>query len=400
MAQTSRLVVEIDSRDAEQKAADTRKALEALEDAGLRVKPALDTAGKGLDGVGKSATKSTKSIQEERNEIEQLLESINPLTKKLNELERQEAALNKARKSGKIELDTYNEYSTKLKATRDELGRFNESLGKTGVSAKQTAAALRGVPAQFTDIAVSLQGGQAPLTVLLQQGGQLKDMFGGIGPAAKALGGYVLGLVNPFTVAAAAAAGLGIAYYQGSKEADAYRNALINTGNSAGTTAGALSSMASSIGGTVGTTGEAAAALALLAENGKIARGSFEDIATAAVASQEATGRAVSETIAEFAKIADDPVKAAQALNDQYNFLTAAVYNQIVALKAQGKETEAARLLTDTYADAVRSRATQVATNLGSIERAWASISLETRKTIDAVLNVGRIEDSAKKLPS
>jgi phage-related minor tail protein len=57
-----------------------------------------------------------------------------------------------------------------------------------GMSAKATAAALRGVPAQLTNIVVSLQGGQAPLTVLLQQGGQLKDMFGGIGNASKALG--------------------------------------------------------------------------------------------------------------------------------------------------------------------------------------------------------------------
>ena len=37
MTQTSRLVVELDSRNAEQKAADTRKALAALEDQGLTV---------------------------------------------------------------------------------------------------------------------------------------------------------------------------------------------------------------------------------------------------------------------------------------------------------------------------------------------------------------------------
>ena len=81
-------------------------------------------------------------------------------------------------------------------------------LGKMEMSAKATANALRGVPAQFTDIATSLQGGQKPLTVFLQQGGQLKDMFGGIGPAVKALGGYVLGLINPFTLAAAGAGAL------------------------------------------------------------------------------------------------------------------------------------------------------------------------------------------------
>ena len=57
---------------------------------------------------------------------------------------------------------------------------------KLGISERQLAAAMRGVPAQLTDIVVSLQGGQRPLTVLLQQGGQLKDMFGGVVPAARA----------------------------------------------------------------------------------------------------------------------------------------------------------------------------------------------------------------------
>ena len=79
------------------------------------------------------------------------------------------------------------------------------------MSAAQTAAALRGVPAQFTDIATSLQSGQKPMTVLLQQGGAAKDMFGGVGAAAKAVGGYVASLVNPVTIAAAAVGGIGYA---------------------------------------------------------------------------------------------------------------------------------------------------------------------------------------------
>src|SRR5689334_9755793 len=100
-----------------------------------------------------------------------------------------------------------------------EFGRkANKSLNdfsQTGQrSAKEMAFAMRGVPAQFTDIVTSLQAGQNPMTVFLQQGGQLKDMFGGIGPAARALSGYVIGLVNPFTLAAGAAGLLALAYYE------------------------------------------------------------------------------------------------------------------------------------------------------------------------------------------
>ena len=63
MAQTSRLVLEIDSRDAEQKAADTRKALEALEGAGLRAKPVMDKLADGIDSVGQSSKATGKKVK-------------------------------------------------------------------------------------------------------------------------------------------------------------------------------------------------------------------------------------------------------------------------------------------------------------------------------------------------
>ena len=45
-----------------------------------------------------------------------------------------------------------------------------------------------GLGYQTTDIVTSLAGGQNPFLVMIQQGGQLKDLFGGIGPMFKALG--------------------------------------------------------------------------------------------------------------------------------------------------------------------------------------------------------------------
>jgi lambda family phage tail tape measure protein len=261
---------------------------------------------------------------------------------------------------------------------------------KLGISAKQTAAALRGVPAQFTDIAVSLQGGQAPLTVLLQQGGQLKDMFGGVGPAAKALGGYVAGLINPFTLAGAAAVALAVAYNQGSKEADAFNNSLILSGKVAGTTADALGTIARDVSASVGTTGAAADVLAQLAGSGKIATESFEEIAVAALSMQQATGKAAEDTVAEFVKIGKDPVAAAKELNDQYHFLTQSIYSQIVAAKESGDTTEASRLLTEAYANAIRNRTAEMTGNLGLIERAWLGIKSAALGALDATLNVGR----------
>ncbi|WP_353187483.1 phage tail tape measure protein [Pseudomonas sp.] len=390
MAQTSRLVLEIDSRDAEQKAADTRKALEALEGAGLRAKPVMDKLADGMDSVGQSSEATGKKVKTQKEQLEELLGSIDPVTRKLGELDKQEKELAKNRKLGLIDADTFSEYQTKINTTRADLGRFNADLGKTGMTAKATAAALRGVPAQFTDIAVSLQGGQAPLTVFLQQGGQLKDMFGGVGPAAKALGGYILGLVNPFTVAAAAVGVLGLAYYQGSKEQDAYRLSLVTTGNAAGTTTLALAEMAKRVSGTVGTTADAAAALAQLAGTGKIASSSFEQIATSAIAYEKATGKAVSETIAEFVRLADDPVKAVAELNNKYNFLTAAVYEQIRAAQEMGEKEAAAAIAQEALAKAMGQRAATIKEDLGSLERAWNDLAGAAKSGWDALLGIGR----------
>lgn len=299
--------------------------------------------------------------------------------------------------------------STKTEKSLDELAAkarqaeaatagFAKQTDAAGMSAKATAAALRGVPAQFTDIFVSLQGGQAPLTVLLQQGGQLKDMFGGIGPAARAMGGYVLGLVNPFTVAAAAAGVLTYAYYTGTEETVRFQKALILSGNAAGTTADELEAMAKQVSMTVGTTGAAAEVLTSLASSGNVASGSFQSIAEAALQMERATGQAVEETIAEFVKIAKDPVAAAKTLNEQYNFLTAGVYAQIVALKEQGDTIGAAKILTDTYVDTIKNRSGEVTANLSIWERGWKRLKGEIALTVDAVKNVGRDEDLAKQI--
>lgn len=284
------------------------------------------------------------------------------------------------------------------KEAEQALDAYSRQAQAAGLSTKAYTAALRGVPAQFTDIVVSLQGGMNPFTVLLQQGGQLKDMFGGIGPATRALGGYVVGLINPFTLAAAAVATLGVGYYKGSREADEFRKSLVLTGNAAGTNVGALADLSKQISVTVGTTGAAAEVLAQLAGSGKIAGDSLATVATAALEMKDATGRAVEETVAEFVEIGKDPVEAARKLNEQYNFLTAATYSQIVALKEQGDTVGATKLLTDIYADTISTRSKEITENLGYIERAWRGVWSMTKNAGDAVAEFGRSQGIAGQL--
>lgn len=273
------------------------------------------------------------------------------------------------------------------------------SLAKVEMSAKQTAAALRGVPAQFTDIFTSLASGQSPMMVLMQQGGQLKDMFGGTGAAARALGGYVMGLVNPLTVGAATVAALAVAAHQGAEESRMLANALVLTGNAAGTSVSQLQGMSQSVAAAAGATKAAAAdALAQLTGTGRVAADVLQQAAAASVSWERATGKAVADTVKEFAELGKAPVAASLKLNEQYNYLTLAVYQQIKALEDQGKASEAAALAQKTYADAAAEMAKKVTENLGFLEKGWRGVSDGAKAAWDGMLGIGRETSLEQKI--
>lgn len=373
MAQTSRLVIELDSRDAEAKAADTRKALEALEDAGLSIQPALNKAGAGMEKMGKGAEKATKSIEDEADELERLLGQIDPVTRRLGELDKQEQALAKHRKEGKLDKATFDDYQAQISAARADLGRFNADMGKTGISAKQTAAALRGVPAQFTDIATSLQGGQAPLTVFLQQGGQLKDMFGGVGPAAKALGGYVASLITPFTLAGAAVAGFTLAAYKGYEQSEQFRKALTMTGDAAGKTADDLIAMSNAIAGGRNFS-EAGQAVLALAGNGRLTGEAFTEVARAATEISVATGKSAADIADQLSSTKGSVTELAAEYSDKYGVITLAVFEQVRALEQQGDRMGAIKVLAGEVADEMGARNREMVESTRGLAKAWDDV--------------------------
>lgn len=183
-----------------------------------------------VTGEAQAERDAIKAREEQVSSLRRLEAQIDPVGEAFRRLAEQQRQLDSAKSSGMLSPLAYDRLNSKLAESRDALEKTSTQLGKTGMSAAATANAMRMVPAQMTDIVVSLASGQAPLTVLLQQGGQLKDMFGGVVPAAKALGGYVAGLINPFTLAAAAVGVLGLAYYKGSQEQDEFYKSLTLTG--------------------------------------------------------------------------------------------------------------------------------------------------------------------------
>ncbi|OXE36904.1 MAG: hypothetical protein CGW95_04785 [Phenylobacterium zucineum] len=296
-------------------------------------------------------------------------------------------------------LDALDKVAPKQKAVKDAVDQTVPSMQKYEMSAKATAAALRNVPAQMTDIVVGLQGGQAPLTVLLQQGGQLKDMFGGVVPAVKAIGGYILDMVNPLTLTVAAAATLGYAFYSGRKEAQEFNKALILTNDYAGQSAGSLGAMAMRISQMSGATqGAAAQALAALAGSGQITGDNLERMGLVAVKVHRETGAAVADVVKQFEDLARDPIATSQKLNSTMHYLTVEMWDQIKALEDQGKHWDAVKLAQKAFADASSDNMDKLKADMGTLETATRDVGDWFKAMWDKVLNIGRQETPETKL--
>jgi phage-related minor tail protein len=267
-----------------------------------------------------------------------------------------------------------------------------KALLGVGTSAGQTRAALAQLPAQFTDIGTSLAGGQNPFLVLIQQGGQIRDSFGGFGNALRGIGS----LIKPTTIAfgglGAAVAVITLAYAQGSKEQDAYARGLIMTGNASGQTVGSLNAMAVAISGIAGTQGKAAEALTALVGAGGVAGGALQKAAEAAIRLERVGGPAIEETVRQFSELGKEPLQAAVKLNERTGFLTTSIYQQIKALEDQGRVAEAARVAQLAYADALEGRTAQLEARLGTFERAWRALGDTAKGAWDKMLNIGRPE--------
>lgn len=352
---------------------------------------ALSDQVKALDRV-KAAQPNSEQSQAKR--YQDAIDRLLPYNVQLRNLADAEKALQQAQQQGRVvtqqQIKEHQQATDAIAAERKEIERRMDASRRAGNSAKQDAAAMRGLPAQFTDIVVSLQGGQAPLTVLLQQGGQIKDMFGGIVPALKAMGTGLMQMVNPATAVAAVLGTIGIAAYSGSSEVREFNKSLIQTNGVSGVSANEFSNMREQLDSTVGTASKASAAFTQMAGSGKISGEVFLQIGEAAIKMERATGTAMSEIIDDFASLGKDPVNAAVRLDEKYRFLTTAVLAQADALVRQGKEQEAVNLLQGEMSKVATETADKMIEQAGYIEQAWHAVKQTIAETWDALKGIGR----------
>lgn len=106
----------------------------------------------------------------------------------------------------------------RFKKANDNVAKsFKDGSDKAVMSIGATRAATANLSFQLNDIATSLAGGASPFTVMMQQGGQVAQVFqgsGGVINAVKLLGGAFASVLNPVSLASFAIIGLTGAAYQ------------------------------------------------------------------------------------------------------------------------------------------------------------------------------------------
>lgn len=274
-------------------------------------------------------------------------------------------------------------------------GGMVRDLGKSREATKLSRQEIQALNYTVSDIAASLASGASPFTILLQQGGQVKDAFGGVGnlfrglaslitPASVAIGGLVLGI-----------GGAVAAFVQGRKEASEFEKSLIVTGNAAGVTADQLGNMAQRVAeGSRQTIGEARAIVRELVATGQVPAGVISSSARAIAQLADATGQDAKKIVADFAGMSDGVAKWAAEHNKAWNFITVEQFKYIQRLEQQGRAEQAAAFVNERLVQHL-SRQSE---SLGYIERALDFGAKAWSRFWNAAMNMGRPETVGDRL--
>lgn len=285
-----------------------------------------------------------------------------------------------------------------------KLRDLDEKTGQFGKSAFASRNRLLTLQYTISDVIASAGSGISPLTILLQQGGQVFDAFGGA--AAQGKGGFfknfigTLGAVlTPVRIAigatAAAVGALGYVFIEGKRQSKEFADGIVLTGNFVGLTEGRFNALAKSISasGQISIASAREVGQALIA-TGEIGPQAFALSEEAAARFAAATGKSSKDVAAQFAALSRDVTAGATQLNQSLNFLSAAQLQQVRNLQDSGKSTDAYSLVVT----ALNDRLKLLEPNLGTIDRVLRTVTTEWKRFWDSAYDVGRAETLEDKI--
>ncbi|HCT9074287.1 TPA: phage tail length tape measure family protein [Klebsiella pneumoniae] len=252
----------------------------------------------------------------------------------------------------------------------------NAAMSKGGISAGQYAQAMRYLPMQITDVVTSLASGMPVWMVAIQQGGQIKDSFGGIGNTFKAL----TTLITPARIAMGGLVGIvaaaGIAAVSAMNDQDEFNRSIQKTGNYAGVTSGELEQMAQQGGQLRGNYSQVRDILNGLVSSGRFTSETLTSVAQAATLMAELSGQSADEVVSSFLKMNDGVTSWAANTTQQYHFLDLETYQRIQSLEDQGRKEEAIGVASQAFKKASEERLRTMEQQLNRAARAWNNVKI------------------------
>ncbi|HCT3338882.1 TPA: phage tail tape measure protein [Escherichia coli] len=283
-------------------------------------------------------------------------------------------------------------------AIEQSLSRQAVAAQKAGISTGQYKAAMRTLPAQFTDIATQLAGGQSPWLILLQQGGQIKDSFGGMLPMFRSLASAVTLPMVGITSLVAATGALAYAWYQGDSTLSAFNKTLVLSGNQSGLTADRMLTL-SRAGQAAGLTfNQASESLAALVNAGVRGGEQFDAINQSVARFASASGVEVDKVAEAFGKLTTDPTSGLMAMARQFRNVTAEQIAYVAQLQRSGDEAGALQAANEAATKGFDEQTRRLKANMGTLET-WADkVGSAFKSMWDAVLDIGRPDTTQEML--
>ncbi|MGP0679797.1 phage tail tape measure protein [Citrobacter freundii] len=369
----------------------------------------LDDTRLKLTDTGEAAARAqaelaaTQAAEKQSAALKNLLGSIDPTIRAFNSLDEQHAQLVAHFESGRINSAQFEHFNTILNQTRERLNgvadvlpealsRQEAAARRAGISVGQYSAAMRTLPAQFTDIATQLAGGQSPFLILLQQGGQIKDQFGSVQGALSGVGEYIrsmAGMINPTTIALAGLIGtiglLAAAAYNSSEQFDQVARSVIMMGGAGFSSMQQLNQAAEEVAGNTDTSiSSTVDTLVTLNDTGKYTANQMKQIATSITLMGKA-GSATKAAMSDFGKIVSDPVKGLASLNEQYGFVDEAMMKHIIQLRKQKGEQAAVNEAINLFAGVMAKRAEETNKATDNIGQTWQWLKKTASDSFDDI---------------
>ncbi|CAM7640896.1 Tape measure protein [Citrobacter freundii] len=369
----------------------------------------LDDTRLKLTDTGEAAARAqaelaaTQAAEKQSAALKNLLGSIDPTIRAFNSLDEQHAQLVAHFEAGHINGAQFEHFNTILNQTRERLSgvadvlpealsRQEAAARRAGISVGQYSAAMRTLPAQFTDIATQLAGGQSPFLILLQQGGQIKDQFGSVQGALSGIGEYIrsmAGMINPTTIALGGLIGtiglLAAAAYNSSEQFDQVARSVIMMGGAGFASMQQLNQAAEEVAGKTNTSiSSTVDTLVTLNDTGKYTSSQMKQIAT----SITLMGKAGSDTktaMSDFGKIVSDPVKGLASLNEQYGFVDEAMMKHIIQLRKQKGEQAAVNEAINLFTGVMAKRAEETNRATDNIGQSWQWLKKTASDSFDDI---------------